>query len=178
MDLAKPFAVLIVLLSTLSFAMPMTGQDLLSSKKVRIESGPRGSVVVFLSAKCPCSNSHLPILKKLYSEFKDFSFVTVHSNRDEDIAMSKEYFTKAGLPFPVSQEDKAAMANSLKAYKTPHAFVFSPQGKILYKGGVTGSAVAQNDSQEYLREALEDIRLNREVRTPEGRTLGCVISRD
>ena len=135
-------------------------------------------VVVFMSARCPWSNSHFPVLTKLADKYKDVRFVAVHSNSDEPTKEAQNYFKLLNLPFPVLEDDHAKIADQFKALKTPHAFVLSPEGKVLYQGGVTNSAQADQSDRNYLNEALEDILKGQKVRTAEGRTLGCVIARE
>lgn len=153
------------------------GLDLMSGKSVDVKSGKKGEVVVFMSAKCPCSNSHVAILKKLAKDYPDFTFVAVHSNVDEDRALTQEYFKKIDLPFAVIQDDGARIADVYKAFKTPHAFVVDASGKTLYQGGVTNSHNGESADRNFLREALADVDAGRAVKTAEGRTLGCAISR-
>lgn len=139
----------------------------------------RPLVVVFLSAKCPCSNSHISELRSLFIDFKDHaSFVGIHSNVDESPQLTKDYFKSASLPFPVIQDKKSQLADRFKALKTPHSFILSADGAILYQGGVSSSQHFDSADRKYLREALTDIQSGKSVRTPEGRTLGCAITRD
>lgn len=145
---------------------------------VKLDPKAKGYVVVFVSAKCPCSNSHIAELKELASQFKEFQFFGVHSNIDETKEMTESYFKKADLPFPLVHDHKAALADELKAYKTPHAFVLSPDGEILYQGGVTNSSNAPKATEHFLKAALEDLKDGRKVKIANGRTLGCVISRE
>jgi peroxiredoxin len=116
-------------------------------------------------------------MQDLAKDFPDFEFVGIHSNVDEDLETSKTYFEQKKLVFPVIQDRNAQIADQFKAFKTPHAFVLSSEGKILYQGGVTNSAQFSRANKKFLREALEDIRSKKDIRTPEGRTLGCVIAR-
>jgi thioredoxin-related protein len=172
------FAVLVCCLGLGSQAKSsISGQNLLTGQPVEIKPGKKGTVVVFMSAKCPCSNSHIGIVKTLVNDFKDFSFVVVHSNMDESVESSKSYFQAAALPVPVIQDGNTQLADQLKAFKTPHAFLFAADGKIVYEGGVTSSAHGPTAEKQFLRDALNDVQADRPVRTPEGRTLGCIISR-
>lgn len=159
----------------------LKGITLDSSKEVNIT--PQGEknkalVVLFLSAKCPCSNSHIGELKKLSQDFSKFQFVAVHSNRDESQEQTQTYFKSIDLPFPVIQDQKSKLADLYKAFKTPHAFVVMPDGTVAYQGGVSSSHDFKQSKRNFLREALEDLQSQRKVRTPEGRTLGCSISRE
>ncbi len=153
------------------------GENLLVSRQEKIIGGAKGTVVVFLSARCPCSDSHIPILKELAKDFPEFSYVAIHANANEPKDEAKKYFEGKALPFPVIEDSTQDLANDFKALKTPHAFVFSPQGQVLYRGGVTDSAHAPSSTQSYLREALKDISENRPVKVALGRALGCYITR-
>lgn len=159
----------------------LSGTNLVAAGDVKIQTtskGSKGTVVVFLSAKCPCSNSHVNEVKALSEKYKEFKFVGVHSNVDEDVEMTKKYFALYALPFPVIQDEKAVIADSFKALKTPHAYVVSPEGEILFQGGVTDSANGSDAKIHYLANALEDLQQSRKVKTAQVRTLGCVILRE
>lgn len=163
-------------------AVPLkfSGENILSkeSHSISAESDKRKAlIVVFLSAKCPCSDSHIVELKNLSEKHKDFEFIGIHSNTDEPEALSKKYFAEAKLPFPVIQDPQAKLADEFKAYKTPHVFVLNNHGEVLYQGGVSDSKKFDKSDQKFLREALADIEGHREIKTPFGRTLGCAISR-
>lgn len=152
------------------------GTDLLNGENISaVGKEKKGLVVVFLSAKCPCSNSHIVELKSLFQDFPDFEFVGVHSNGNEPAA--KTYFENIALPFRVIEDKDFALANQLKALKTPHVFVLDRDGKTLYQGGVSDSKKFERATKKYLRSALTDLHDGRAVATAEGRTLGCEISR-
>ncbi|MGZ5280075.1 MAG: redoxin domain-containing protein [Pseudobdellovibrionaceae bacterium] len=169
---------LILLFSQATWAgFSVQGEDLLTGQKVETLPKGRGLVVTFLSARCPCSNSHVPLLKKLSQEFPEFQFLAIHSNADEPKEEAQKYFREAHLTFPVLRDEKTKLANQFKASKTPHTFVYNSNGDLLYKGGVTSSADAPSAAQQYLREALTDIQAGNKVRTAEARCLGCAISR-
>jgi len=182
-------APLLFLLSVLQFAPiahgakwnleQLKGRDVTSGTAVSLDlKGRKGAVVVFLSAVCPCSNSHIKELTTLPKDFPEFAFLGVHSNTDEAKDPTQAYFKTAKLPFPVVQDSGAKIADEFKAYKTPHAFVVKPDGEVLYQGGVSSSRNFENADRKFLREALDDLQNGRAVKTPEGRTLGCVIARE
>ncbi|MBS1960364.1 MAG: redoxin domain-containing protein [Bdellovibrionales bacterium] len=161
-----------------SVSLPVEGQNLLTDKTVKASvENKKGLVVVFLSAVCPCSNSHVAELTKISNEYPDFNFIAIHSNANEEVAVAKNYFTDKKLPFPVIQDSKAKLADEFKALKTPHVYVVRPNGEIAYQGGVTNSADCSKADKNFLRDALDDIKQSHVVRTPSGRTLGCVIKR-
>lgn len=174
---------LLLLAQTMSLASipnQWSGKNLITGNSWSMPShfqDKKGHVIIFMSSKCPCSNSHAAELIKLADLYKDFRFTAVHSNMDETYESSQDYFKKLGFKFDIVQDDKAEMADQLKAFKTPHVFVLSPNAEILYQGGITNSSHAPSATQHFLADALEDIQQNRPVKISQGRTLGCVISR-
>ncbi len=162
-----------------AIANGLEGQDVVSGVPARFsilgEKNP--TVVVFLSAHCPCSESHEPVLKKLATEFTDVRFVGVHSNADEEVQEATEHFKKSQLPFPVIRDAGAKWADAFGALKTPHVFVVSPSGDVLFKGGVDDSHVAAEAKKHFLRAALTDVREGRKPTVTEARSLGCTIKR-
>lgn len=177
------FFLIFVLCFAANAALPasINGESLVTSKPVSLtiqNKDKKGTVIIFMSAKCPCSDSHLPLIKNMATRYKDFKFAVVHSNLDETKAESQKYFKKAGLMFDVIQDVKTQIADQFQAYKTPHAFILNPNGEIIYQGGVTNSSHASAADEFFLEKALSEINSGKTVSTPEGRTLGCVILRE
>ncbi len=154
--------------------------DLRSGEPVHFDTNQlnKSIVLVFLSSRCPCSNSHLKELNSLAEIYKNFVFIGVHSNADEDLAQARNYFSKAALGFPVLQDNKGQLAAQFKALKTPHAFVIDEKGQVVYRGGVSDSAIASQANKFFLRNALLDLKTGHPIRTASTRTLGCVIQRE
>jgi peroxiredoxin len=137
----------------------------------------KNTVVVFLSARCPCSRSHEVWLSKLAKDFKSFKFLGIHSNADESLTLAQEHFRKAKLSFDILEDKGAQLADQFKAFKTPHAYVYNEDGNLVYQGGVSDSHEVERSKRKFLLEVLEDLKNKKAVRISKGRTLGCVISR-
>jgi peroxiredoxin len=156
------------------------GRNLADASSLRIPTADPShlTVVVFLSARCPCSASHEPTLSTLAKEFgKDARFVGIHSNTDEPEAESAAYFKRAALPFPVIQDADAKLAERFGALKTPHAYVLGKDGKLLYQGGVDDSHTSSKATRPFLKTALEALRAGRAPEITRSRAIGCVIRR-
>ncbi|MGZ3723867.1 MAG: redoxin family protein [Bdellovibrionales bacterium] len=175
----KTWSILTILsLLTFQAAAAVGGQDLLSGKTVEVIPGKLGTVVVFMSAKCPCSNSHIGIVKKLAADFKEYNFVAVHSNSDESVEQAKSYFKSADLGFPVIEDRGDKLADEFKANRTPDAFLIAANGETIFKGGVTNSHEGETAEKHYLRDALSEVKAGQPVKVAQARTLGCAISRN
>lgn len=177
------FCLLFVLSIVTNASIPasINGESLVTSKPVTLSTknkDKKGTVLIFMSAKCPCSDSHVPLIKKMAEKYKDFKFTVIHSNLDETKTESQKYFKKAAFNFDVIQDVKTQIADQFQAYKTPHAFVLNPNGEVIYQGGVTNSSHAPAADEFFLENALNEINSGKAVSTPEGRTLGCVILRE
>jgi len=135
------------------------------------------TALIFLSARCPCSTSHESGLAQLAKEFPKVRFVGIHSNTDEDTPLSRKHFQASQLNFPVIQDEHAELAKKLGAFKTPHVYLYSPNGELLFQGGIDNSHDASKATEFYLRDALMAIHDNRPVPRPEVRVLGCAIKR-
>lgn len=172
------------ILSATCWASPLplkvNGRDVLTGQDVTVAlsaNRKKGLVVIFMSATCPCSMSHIEELKALERDFPGFAFVGVHSNAGEAKEPSHAYFEKVKLPFAVIRDSDYKWADQFKALKTPHAFVVQPDGEIAYQGGVSNSHDFTRADRKFLREALDDLEHGRDVKTKVGRTLGCAITR-
>lgn len=137
----------------------------------------KNKVIVFISSKCPCSESYESTLSELSQEFSQFAFYGIHSNSDEKYELARDYFLKSKISFPIYQDNQAKIADEFKALKTPHAYVVNGQGKIVFSGGVGDSAQAVGAKINYLKNALDSILKGKEPDPKEVRVLGCSISR-
>jgi beta-N-acetylhexosaminidase len=156
------------------------GKTLGDSVPVRVDARDGKSaatVVIFISARCPCSISHENGLKSLAAEFKSIRFIGVHSNSDEPAGEAASHFSALKLPFPVIQDDGAKLADAFGALKTPHAFVLAKDGTVLYQGGVDDSHDAPEAKVHYLENALKAIQTGKNPEPTRTRSLGCVIKR-
>lgn len=158
---------------------PIKANDLISGNSFEYNwsDSKKGSVLVFLSSSCPCSNAHIGHLVELAKTFPDVKFIGVHSNANETLSDSKKYFKSLNLPFPVIQDNPIEWADRLKAYRTPHAFVITSDGKLAYQGGVTSSADPEKADIFYLKVTLKKLLAGEKVESSRTRVLGCQIAR-
>lgn len=138
----------------------------------------KATVIVFLSAYCPCSNSHTEILKGLNRKFPKISFIGVHSNSNEKRAKAIKYFKEKDFGFPIIKDTNGKIARSFGAVKTPHVFIINQQGKTIYTGSVTNASLANESTENYLLEVLTEIQSGKEISHPQRKTLGCYIVLD
>lgn len=154
------------------------GIDLRTDKNIELKlSSKKPTVFYFLSAWCPCSQGTFDHLNSLQEKYKNFDFVGFHSS----VAIPKEdalaYFSKFKIDFPIIQDKKVEYADKYKAVKTPHVFIYSPQGDILFQGGATNSRNPKKASKFYLQDALKALSEGKEPPVKNAKTIGCYIQR-
>ena len=164
--------------STLHFTAPVIGSTKKLAFPTAATASSKATVLVFLSAKCPCSAGHEATLKTLYEKFspQGIEFIAVHANQDESAEMTDAHFKTAGLPFAVVQDTGAKIADELKALKTPHAYILK-KGEVVFQGGVDDSADPTTAKKHFLEDALNSIVENKPIAVAKARALGCVIKR-
>jgi len=173
------FSFIISSISMACFSGPVSGTDLKSGQQITLNSlhPYKGRVVLFLSAKCPCSKSHEATLGLLAQKHSSFQFVGIHSNADESVTLAKSHFSRSPISFPILQDSDGKLADSFRAFKTPHAFILGPRGECWFEGGVDNSKEAPKADEFYLASALERLENGLEPIDKKARTLGCIIKR-
>jgi len=140
----------------------------------------RATVVVFVSAVCPISDSYVERLNALYKWWsaRGVRFLFVNPNVNERQAQIDTYAKANGLAFPVYTDPGGRLAGQLQAQMTPEVFVFDAPGTLRYHGriddAVNTARVRSHDLRDVL-EALESGRLESTLR--ETRAFGCTIKR-
>ena len=117
----------------------LQAQDLQTNHRVEVSFRGvelKATVVVFVSSRCPCSHNHVGALNALYRNYhaKGVSFLGVHANADQNDTSDRAYFSRRPFEFRVIR-DPGLLVAQLGALKTPHAFVLSPTGQVLFRGG-------------------------------------------
>lgn len=170
-------ALCLLLWSTYSNAAykKIEGVDHENNKVVLDLSKSKANILIFLSCKCPCSDSHIDTIKSLSKKFINYKFIGVHSNYNESKEDALQYFTKKDLGFPVIHDKDSRLAKKFGALKTPHVYILNNNGEVIYAGGVTDRSNAKNSKKQYLEMALNDIKNSKTPRTPKTKTLGCYL---
>lgn len=101
----------------------------------------RGTVVAFLSARCPVTESQIAEINETHERYRtdEVLFVGVVSNPEESAAEIKTFTQNRGVIFPVYRDPEGAAATQFGAARTPEFFLLDDAGKLLYHGGLRGS---------------------------------------
>ncbi len=139
-------------------------------------------VVVFLSFDCPVSTSYAPLLAEMAKTYgaKGVTFLAVNSSDEGDAAQIAKQAGEFKLPFPVLKDKGRAAADAFKAVTVPEVFVLDHNSVLRYRGriddGFTKRLIrAATVTHHDLKDALDDLLADKDVRTPVTPAVGCPI---
>jgi hypothetical protein len=149
----------------LAFAIACYGQDAIT-------------VVAFISARCPISNSYNLRMQALYRDYSDrgvkFHFVNANANEsDEEVAAHAK---QVGYPFLV-ERDPNDLAGRFGADMTPTTYVLDPTGAVRYHGAIDDAQNGARVKHRYVRDALDALLAGKPVPVAETKAFGCTIKR-
>lgn len=97
------------------------------------------------------------------------------------VDVNREAARRWGIGYPILLDEGGAAGKAYGATNTPHLFVISKDGTLIYKGAVDNSPDGERASPkggvlvEYVPAALEDLAAGRPVRTAETKAYGCSV---
>jgi peroxiredoxin len=121
-------------------AMPDTGKTapdfaLASNggKNIRL-SELRGQVVLmnFWATWCSPCRQEMPLLSKLYTQYRPVGFTLLGINIDGDRTKAARMLKELGVEFPVLYDDKKTVANAYKPDGMPTTLLIDRSGRVRY----------------------------------------------
>ena len=145
--------------------------------------GCQGVVVVFLATECPISNRYIPLLNEIAGKERIKPPICVygvisspHVTRENALAHSEKFKPL----FPVLFDASGELREQLRPSHTPHAFLLSPRGQILYDGALDDRFAAINKakmtpSHHYLKEAIQSLLKHEKIAVAHTTPVGCPL---
>jgi peroxiredoxin len=141
-------------------------------------------VLLFISARCPISNSYAEPLSRMERRFRPrgVQFLAVNSQPDESAREVARHAAEYRLGFPVLKDSGQALADALNAQVTPEAFVVDSQRRVRYRGRIDDAYASRTQKRAQatsrdLEEALEAVLAEKEVARPVTEAFGCALPR-
>ena len=138
------------------------------------------TVVTFFSQHCPCQAAHDERLRTLAITYapKGVQFVAIDAEAGASAARDDEERTRRNYPFPLWSDPKGESADALGAVYATYSVVLDREGSVRYAGGIDSDRThLTDDSETYLKDALDDTLGGKPVRVTRGKVLGCALSR-
>jgi peroxiredoxin len=156
----------------------LTSADAVESSFKQLAAKAPFTVVVFISAQCPCLDAHLERLRALSTTYapRGVQFVAVDPEVGGSPARAASEAAALGLPFPVMVDPGAKLANAVGAEYATFTVIVDRDARVRYGGGIdTDKRKLHPDATPYVAEALDDLLAGRPPRRTEGKALGCSL---
>jgi peroxiredoxin len=139
-------------------------------------------ILLFMANRCPTARVYTDRLKTIQNEYGPKKVQLIGLNSDNQYFFSTEALVKMlgvsearNFNFPYLKDEDQSVAKNYGALVTLHAFVLDSQRKLRYRGRVDDSRDPSKVTIHDLRNALDDLLMDREVRIPETRPFACSI---
>jgi hypothetical protein len=133
----------------IALAIAITAQTTLaavhSERMKDIVFGKRGTVLIFVSSMCPCTDQHRLLVKKLVETTRSsgVSYYCVFSNASETESKVQMFYRNIGWEMPYLLDSEGFLARKYKASHTPQVIAFNSQKQIIYRGPIDDSSQNQ-----------------------------------
>lgn len=157
---------------------PLVAEDGASRSFEALAGDAPYTVLVFISADCPCLGAHLDRLRALHATYapRGAQFFAVDSEVGASPARAAADREALALPFPVLVDSDATLANLLGAEYATYTVVADREGRIHYRGGIdSDKQKLRDDAKHYVTDALDDLFAGRALRRATGKALGCSL---
>lgn len=141
--------------------------------------GEKGTVLIFVSARCPFSKAYNERMEKLSRDYKSrgITVIGLNANAPESAEEMKTYAAENKLSFTILKDEGNRIADRLGAMVTPEAYLLDTQNKLLYHGRIDNArdlaAVNSND----LRNAIDSLLAGKNIDRQTAKSFGCTIAR-
>ncbi len=146
-------------------------------------AGEHGTLVVFMCNHCPWVKAWQTRIAAIGNAAVDekVGVIAINANDpkaypEDDYATMKARAKELGFQFPYAVDATSDIARAFGATRTPEAFLFDADGKLVYHGTIDDNAHdAQAVEQQWLRKAVDAVAAGNQVEVAETKALGCGI---
>jgi peroxiredoxin len=154
-------------------------------KQVKL-SDYSGKIVVleWLNFECPYVMGHYGERKtmvELANKYKDKNVVwfAVNSTSHVTVEGNKQFAAQQKLPYPILDDRAGVVGHAYGAQTTPHIFIISPRGNIVYNGAIDNAPLGKTAEGEayvnYVDKALAELTAGKAVTTANTKPYGCTV---
>ena len=140
--------------------------------------GKNGAVIVFVSAQCPVVKQYNERISEFAADFaaKGINVVGINSNYSESPEWVRSHAAEK-YKFPVLIDKGNVLADKLGANVTPEIFYFDEKNVLVYHGAIDNSRGGDDITENYLRNAVEEVLSGKPVAKQTANAIGCSIKR-
>ncbi|HUI06274.1 MAG TPA: thioredoxin family protein [Verrucomicrobiae bacterium] len=145
-------------------------------------AGKEGTLVIFSCNHCPFVKAWQGRIASIgnAANGKDVGVIVINSNDpasypEDGFSEMQQRAKQLGFTFPYVVDATSDMARAYGATRTPEAFLFDKDGKLVYHGAIDDSKQADQVTKHYLQDAIDALIAGREIGTKETKFVGCGI---
>jgi peroxiredoxin len=139
-------------------------------------------VFIFIRTDCPISNRYAPELRRLYEKFatSGIKFWLVYPDPDESSQVIRNHIKEYEYRLSALRDTEHKLVKMTGAQVTPEAAVFSPTGRMVYRGRIDDRYVAFGKARPKpttrdLEQVLEAVLEGKQVASKTTAAIGCFI---
>jgi len=145
--------------------------------------GKEGALVIFTCNHCPFVKAWQDRMVKIANTYaaKGVGVAFVNANDpvaipEDDLDHMRQLAETKGYTFPYLMDETSAVAHAFGATRTPEAFLFDKDGKLVYHGTIDDSTYdAAKVTKPYVENALAELVAGKAISEPETKSVGCTI---
>ncbi len=145
--------------------------------------GEKGTLVIFSCNHCPFAKGWEARISSLGNEYRKKGIGVIQINSNDPVANAEDAFDamqerakQRGFEFPYVVDATSGVAREFGATRTPEAFLFDADGKLVYHGAVDDNHKSAEIAKEhYLKDALESLSGGKGIAVKETKAVGCGI---
>ena len=146
-------------------------------------AGKKGTLVVFTCNHCPWAKMWQTRVTEIGNAAgkAGIGMVAINANDpadypEDDMNGMKQRAKQLGMKFPYVVDATSDVARAFGASRTPEAFLFDAEGKLVYHGTIDDNAKdATAVKDAWLKAAVNEVAAGKTVTTAETKAMGCSI---
>jgi peroxiredoxin len=148
-------------------------------KTLGLLKGSNGTVIIFISAKCPVVKGYNERMEKLATDYaaRGIKVIGINSNSTESADDMKAHAADNKLSFVMLQDKGNKIADKLGASVTPEVFLLDANNKLVYHGRIDNSRSGTNIESNDLRDAMDAMLSGKPITKTQADAFGCSIKR-
>ena len=144
-----------------------------------LEKARKATVVMFISTRCPVSNSYNERMEALAERYspQGVAFVGINANQTEPLKECAEFTRQHHFTFPVLKDARDVAADAYTAHVTPETYVIDAKNTLVYHGRIDNDMDPASVKTHDLAGAIDAVLAGKPVPTPRTKAFGCSIKR-